>query len=418
MKKIALNARPTPELPEGSSVFCYSFLRQNEIDIKKENAHTLALITHNSLIKIENSLRLEIYLKDNIELRKEIHHEFVSYAFLVKEKSEIEEKEVTSNYLPLGWLNSFPGKQLAKIHISFGKGSKSKIPQSELTELFESNQLISNMVEKDSARLWTDFYGDSHNESLRVVIEDFTLGPKRRGRLSQNILELENYRSLAEISFPIAEKIVFELESKEIELASIVKRISQVTETELQQGLLSKLLELSVVSENWRSETGHRFSATMAYRKIFEDRLGNLNGSEVMGYQPFSKFLNKNTMPTFRTCEAANDRLNVFIARIDRAISLLSTQIRSTMEQQNNALLASVNKQNKQQITLQETIEAFAVVAISYNGTALIKMLLESLKAQGFLINIPLWVSISIPSTLVISYVLMRFLRKRKSTTK
>ena len=248
------------------------------------------------------------------------------------------------------------------------------------------------------------------------MIEDFTLGPKRRGRVSQNMLELENYRSLAEIAFPIAEKIVFELESKEIELAVIVKRISQVSETDLQQGLLSKLLELSVVSENWRSETGHRFSATIAYRKIFEDRLDNLNGAEVMGYQPFSKFLNKNTMPTFRTCEAANDRLNVFIARIDRAISLLSTQIRSTMEQQNNALLASVDKQNKQQITLQETIEAFAVVAISYNSTALIKLLLESLQAQGFAINIPLLVSISIPATLIISYVSIRILRKRKSS--
>ncbi len=416
MKRIALNSRPTPELPEGGSIFCYSFLRQNEIDIEKEKAHTLALITHNNLIQIESSSRLEVYTKGHFELRKEIHHEFVSYSLIIKEVVEIEEHEITSNYLPINWLKSFPGKPLSQIHISFEQGTASKIPKSELTDLFESNQLISNMVEKDSARLWTDFYGDSHHESLRVVIEDFTLGPKRRGRVSQNILELENYRSLAEIAFPIAEKIVFELENKEIELAVIVKRISQVSETDLQQGLLSKLLELSVVSENWRSETGHRFSATIAYRKIFEDRLDNLNGAEVMGYQPFSKFLNKNTMPTFRTCEAANDRLNVFIARIDRAISLLSTQIRSTMEQQNNALLASVDKQNKQQITLQETIEAFAVVAISYNSTALIKLLLEALQAQGFTVNIPLLVSISIPATLIISYVSIRILRKRKSS--
>ena len=119
-------------------------------------------------------------------------------------------------------------------------------------------------------------------------------------------------------------------------------------------------------------------------------------------------------MPTFRTCDAANDRLNVFITRIDRAISLLSTRIRSKVEQQNNTLLNSVDKQNKQQIILQETLEAFAIIAITYNSCALIKLFLDSLKLQGLDIDTPLWISISIPITLIGSFLLMRFLRKRK----
>ena len=119
-------------------------------------------------------------------------------------------------------------------------------------------------------------------------------------------------------------------------------------------------------------------------------------------------------MPTFRTCEAANDRLNVFISRIDRAISLLSTRIRSTVEQQNNALLTSVDNQNRQQIKLQQTIEAFAIIAISYNGSSLINLLLESLQKQGMPIDTAFWTTASIPLVILSSYGFMLYLRKRK----
>jgi uncharacterized membrane-anchored protein len=316
--------------------------------------------------------------------------------------------------LPQAWLNSFPGKFLTNIFITFERSIKTTIPKGKLNDTFGLNQLIGNMVEENSARIWTDFYGNLNSNMLRVQIEDFSLGPRRRGRLCQNILELENYRSLAEIAFPIAEEIVFELENKERELAFIVKEISQVVDTKVQKELLNQLLDLSVHSENWRIKTGHRFSATSAYKKIVEDRLTNLDETKVLGYQSFSKFFNRNTMPTFRTCDAANDRLNVFIIRIDRAISLLATRISSTMEHQNNELLASVNEQNRRQIRLQETIEAFAIVAISYNGSALINLLLNSLNSQGLTINIHFWTTVSIPGTVLVSFLLMRVLRRRK----
>jgi uncharacterized membrane-anchored protein len=320
--------------------------------------------------------------------------------------------------VPGNWLKSFPGRLLTQSLLSFEKGNAEQPPFSKLESLFGKHQLIGNFVENESARIWSDFYATSDNPIFRVHIDDFSLGPKRRGRLAQRILELENYRSLAEIAFPIAEEIVFELEKKEQYLAEIIQKITLALDENQQQKLLYQLLDLSTSSESWRSKTGHRFSATLAYKYIFLDRLSTLDESTVLGYQSFSKFLMRAIMPTFRTCEAANDRLNVFITRIDRAISLLSTRIRSKMELQNNALLSSVDKQNKQQIILQETIETFAIIAISYNVCALIKLLLDSLNEQGFVINTPFWLSASIPATLLVSFLLMRFLRKRKQRVK
>ena len=412
-----INARPSPVLKKNTQVFCYSFLRQHVMDLAKEKQHTLDLVSHKNLIQEFSSARLDIYSYEDIEVRKEIHHEFLCYILIVPESYGEFYTHKFFTDLPNEWLNSFPGKLLTKISISF-QSTNNEIKIENISKLFGENQLIGNVAESNSARIWTDFYGSPNKGLLRVLIEDISLGPKRRGRLCQNILELENYRSIAEIGFPIAEEIIFKLEAQEISLALIVNEISQASDTSIQQGLLNKLLDLSVKSENWRSKTGHRFSATAAYQKIFEDRLINLDETKVLGYQSFSSFFNRNTMPTFRTCEAANDRLNVFIVRIDRAISLLSTRIRSTMEQQNNDLLTSVDEQNKQQIKLQETVEAFAIVAISYNGSALINLLLDSLNAQGFSINIPFWTSVSIPSTFLIAFILLRVLRKKPSKLK
>jgi uncharacterized membrane-anchored protein len=83
------------------------------------------------------------------------------------------------------------------------------------------------------------------------------------------------------------------------------------------------------------------------------------------------------------------------------------------MEQQNTGLLTSMDEQNRQQITLQETIETFAIVAISYNASALIHLLLESINAQGVSVNVPLYTSISIPITIIISFVAMKYLKRR-----
>lgn len=408
------NVRPTPSFVSPTHVYCHTFLRQHSVNTRAECDHLNSIIEHKTLVSEALSNKLKRYRGKNVELRVEVHNEFICYVWILSKLSTDSDVLSYIQDVPVHWLTHFPGRILTQSLLSFEKGNIEKIPFITLERLFGKNQLIGNFVENESARVWSDFHADPKNPIFRVQIDDFSLGPKRSGRLAQCLLELENYRSLSEIAFPIAEDIVFELEKKEQYLTEIIQEIPLAIDEMQQQNLLYKLLDLSSSSEQWRSKTGHRFSATSAYKNIFLDRLNTLDESTVLGYQSFSKFLSRAIMPTFRTCDAANDRLNVFITRIDRAISLLSTRIRSKVEQQNNTLLNSVDKQNKQQIILQETLEAFAIIAISYNSCALIKLFLDSLKLQGLDIDTPLWISISIPTTLLGSFLLMRFLRKRK----
>ena len=408
-----INIRPSSDMAPETRVFCCSFLRQTTVDLYREKWHTLALVRFKELTRDYKSDRLEVFSNEFITLRKEIHHEFISYVLIASGEQLVSANQLAFNDLPDSWLEDFPGCLLTKVAIEF-QSAEDGLEITKLNNYFEDNQLIGNLVESNTARIWTDFYAGSESGTLKVLVEDIALGPKRRGRLCQNVLDLENYRSLAAIGFPIAEEILFKLEADELALAKIVENTSYAIDTKSQQDLLHQLFDLSVKSENWRSKTAHRFSATGAYQKIFDDRLVNLDETRVLGYQSFSRYFNRNAQPSFRTCEAANDRLNVFIQRIDRAISLLSTRIRSTMEQQNNDLLTSMDEQNKRQMRLQETIEAFAIVAISYNASALINLLLTSLKENGVNVNVALWTLVSIPCTIVTSLLLMRYLHNKK----
>lgn len=198
-------------------------------------------------------------------------------------------------------------------------------------------------------------------------------------------------------------------------MAQIIQAISTIKDTDKEQELLHQLLDLSVTSEEWRSRSSHRFSASYAYQKIFEDRLHELDESKVLGYQSIAKFLARAAMPYHRTCEAASGRLEIYISRIDRAISLLSTRIRSSIEEQNNVLLQTVNKQTKQQMVLQETVEAFSIIAISYYASSLVKYFLESMHSLGADISPYKWMGVSLPVILASTYLSMKYLRRRNA---
>lgn len=107
--------------------------------------------------------------------------------------------------------------------------------------------------------------------------------------------------------------------------------------------------------------------------------------------------------------------MNIYISRIDCATSLLSTSIRISVEEHNQALLQSVKMQGEQQMILQETVEAFSIVAISYYAGSLIKYLLEAVKHLGVKIDPYIWTGILLPIIFLTTFFTMRFLRKKKS---
>lgn len=407
--------RQTAIFSSPSTVLTQTFLRKRQVNSQKENTHLYDIVNSKKLELIEHTDSYAVFQRDNIQLRVELHHEFICYIWILE---QIIDNVYTKKFirdLHVTWLPSFPGKLLTQTYISFEKNVGVTHSNESFKYIFGDCQMIGNYVESQSARIWTNFNQDNKSSILRYHIEDISLGPRRTGRLAHNLIDIENYRKIAMIAFPIAEEITFELEEQELHLAHIIKSITKSLNTLTEKKLLRQLLNLSVISEEWRSKSSHRFSATNAYKKIIEDRLIELEEKKFLGYQPISTFLTRSIIPTFRTCEAANHRLNIYISRIDRATSLLSTSIRISVEEHNQALLQSVKMQGEQQMILQETVEAFSIVAISYYAGSLIKYLLEAVKHLGVKIDPYIWTGILLPIIFLTTFFTMRFLRKKKS---
>lgn len=406
---------PPLEFTSPAVVINISFFREQVSYLPEELEHRNKLISFMGTTATSCNEKFQTYQNDDCQLRIELHHEYINYIWYIDESPENMSVEKFYQSLPESWLEQAPTEVFSKNWLNFEKGKLHFTPSTALSVLFGDNQILASFTERGSARVWTDFKAHMHDGFTCFYVEDLELGPKRSGRIAHRLIDMQNYRKLAEISWPVAEEIIFKLERYEKDLSNLIDNISQFQVHQTEQDLLTELFDISIVSENWRNTSAHRFSATQAYQRILMDRIDEFQESKVLGYQSVASFLKRTSLPVFRTCNSANDRLNTFISRIDRATSLLSTKIRSRTEQQNIELLHRVENQNAQQIILQETIEAFAIVAISYNFVALLQLLVESLIKRGVNIDSSLVLIISVPASLILSYGLIKFLKYKKN---
>ena len=72
------------------------------------------------------------------------------------------------------------------------------------------------------------------------------------------------------------------------------------------------------------------------------------------------------------TCDSVAARQVDFSERVGRASRLLSTRVDIVREQQNQALLASMNRRARLQLRLQQTVEGLSIAAITYYGVGLV----------------------------------------------
>jgi uncharacterized membrane-anchored protein len=98
--------------------------------------------------------------------------------------------------------------------------------------------------------------------------------------------------------------------------------------------------------------TSYRLSATEAYQEIFLARVSVLDISRLDGFQSIPGFLNRRMLPAMQTYIAFGERLNSVSERVARAGSLLRDQTETMIQNQNTALLASMDKRASTQLRL------------------------------------------------------------------
>lgn len=390
-----LHTRPFPVLEQGARVSQLALLHRGG-DAAAEYRHLESLCQRHAVAPPVPGVSVWHQDFGAFELRWERHTEFSTWTFIRRADAPAPFAATALSLLPPDWLATLPGEVISGLHIEVHALPAAAPTANALRPHFEGHRLISSWVIERKARLWTAYR--IHADGLgRVLVLNDGLNPCQLGRLVRRLLELETYRMMVLLAFPLARAIAPTLAGMDADLARINEQISAIRDFDDERRLLDQLSQLAARIEHLRSDTNFRFSAARAYYALVLARLEELRESEEPGLQTLGEFLPRRLTPAFRTCEAVAGQLDSLAQRIDRASDLLRARVELTLEAQNRDLLQSMNRRGQLQLQLQQAVEGLSVVAISYYVVGLVKYLAGSLAEMGWLRHPELVTGLAVP---------------------
>lgn len=105
--------------------------------------------------------------------------------------------------VPVDWMSQLPGKLIVAAHAAIVPSRETEGDIDALSNCFADNALIGAEVSGGAAKVYTDFR--IHVDGFgRFLILDEHLKKAQAGRLLQRLFEIEVYRVMALLAFPIA----------------------------------------------------------------------------------------------------------------------------------------------------------------------------------------------------------------------
>ncbi|MFA7430997.1 MAG: DUF3422 domain-containing protein [Rhodospirillaceae bacterium] len=348
-------------------------------------------------------------LGPDLRVRWERHTEFSTYTFYRFDAFTQPFAERALDLVPGDWLAGMPGAVLVALHAALIEGD----PAPDLNGWFGDHLVVGSRIGAGAGVAWSDFR--IHEDGFsRIVVNAGTLTRGQNGRMLQRLMELETYRMMALLAFPVARDMAPRLSRLEREVGDLTGRMATAAsdDGESERALLRELTRAAAEVESLMAAHGYRFSAARAYHALVQRSLRELREERIGGTQMFHEFMDRRFAPAMRTCEAMESRADGLGRRIARAADMLRTRVDIAMEESNRDLLRSMNSRVHMQLRLQETVEGLSVVAISYYLWGLVAYLLKGLKASGVPLDPDAAALIAIPVVVGLVFIGVRRLRK------
>lgn len=305
-------------------------------------------------------------------VRWERHTEFSTYLWEgpLNDKRPLESSPFGDGFSP-------PGTVISGVKLEILKWTQAN---EKLVSSFDPISLCYSIIEDGRAAIMSDFRQD-RDGLTRIVMLDKGMSPARNGAVSQRLIDIETYRTLAMLGLPLAQKLGARCGKMEDRLADITRAITQSDRNE--QALLSDLTGLAAELEADAAASLYRFGASRAYDGIITERLDALRETPVAGYNTWRGFLQRRAAPAMRTCRSVEARQENLSEKLTRTTNLIRTWIDVEVEKQNRDVLASMNNRARLQLRLQQTVEGLSVAAVSYYVVGLIGYLAKGTSIFG-----------------------------------
>jgi uncharacterized membrane-anchored protein len=334
----------------------------------------------------------------------ERHTEFTSLTFF--RKVGVADADARAlDLVPPDWLATLPGHTIVAARVELRAGSAEDAGRTVAE--FGDVAVVGASLGDGVATALTDFRIGPDGFSHFVVV-DHGMSGRQAGRYVQRLLEIETYRMMALLAFPLAREVGPALTRAEGALAAITERTTRVS-AEDEAALLDDLTRLAAEIERSEATSRFRFGAAQAYYRLVRQRIGELREQRIPGVQTIAEFMDRRLAPAMATCESTARRQEELSARIARASQLLRTRVDVALERQNQSLLESMDRRAKLQLRLQQTVEGLSIAAITYYAAGLVGYVGKAGKALGLPLDVDVAVAVAIP---VIAFALWRGLRR------
>jgi uncharacterized membrane-anchored protein len=316
-------------------------------------------------------------------LRWERHGEFTRCMVAAPGAGDDPFAEPAVAALPPGWLASVPGQVVTAVHATLVPAERGGTPPSELGALaakhFAGNQLVGGGMAGGGGEAFTDLriHGDGFG---RILVRDRGMTPRQAGRIVQRLFEIETYRVMSLLAFPVAKELAPFLGARERALSEIATALIGAGEAD-EAALHERLTRLAAEIGSREAATLFRFGAAAAYYDLVLRRIAELRETRIEGLPTFGEFTDRRLAPAIATCAAAARRQEALSGRVARVTQLLSTRVEITRERQAFAVLASMDRRARLQLRLQQTVEGLSVAAITYYVVGLVGYAAKALKA-------------------------------------
>lgn len=311
-------------------------------------------------------------------LKWERHNEFSSYTFF-RDVPDTEAEDTTALLsVPAAWRKAIPGQLLVASHVAVLDG-RIHDASARVEQLRDPEQVwVVSRFADEAGWIFTDF--KLHDGFSRFTVIDERLDRRQAGRNVQRLLEIETYRNMALLAFPVAKAVSPQLSAAETELADLMDSMGRADSHDDERDILARLTRLSAQVEQSVARTTYRFGAAAAYYGLVRQRIAELRETRHAGFPSIADFIGRRLSPAIDTCAAIARRQEDLSARIARNSQLLRTRVDIELQEQNQGVLAQMNRRARLQLRLQETVEGLSIVAITYYASQLVNYLAKGAK--------------------------------------